>query len=44
MADRLDPSMIDVLTKKTGKTAEQIRPRLSELRRKHSSLTMNAAA
>jgi hypothetical protein len=33
-----------VLTKKTGKTADQIRPRLSELRRKHSGLTMNAAA
>lgn len=44
MADRLNPSIMDALTKKTGKTAEQIRPRLSELRRKHSGLTMNAAA
>lgn len=44
MADRLNPSIMDALTDKTGKTAEQIRPRLSELRRKHSGLTMNAAA
>lgn len=44
MADRLNPSIMNALTKKTGKTAEQIRPRLSELRRKHSGLTMNAAA
>lgn len=44
MADRLNPNIMDVLTKKTGKTAEQIRPRLSELRRKYSGLTMNAAA
>lgn len=44
MADRLSPTIVDVLTKKTGKTVEQIRPRLSELRRKHSGLTMNAAA
>lgn len=35
---------MDVLTQKTGKMAEKIRPRLSELRRKHSGLTMNAAA
>jgi uncharacterized protein YukE len=44
MADRLNPSIMDALRKKTGKTADQIRPRLSELRRKHSGLTMNAAA
>ncbi len=44
MADQLNPSVLDILTKKTGKTAEQIRPRLSELRRKYSGLTMNAAA
>lgn len=44
MTDRLKPSIMDALTKKTGKTVEQIRPRLSELRRKHSGLTMNAAA
>lgn len=35
---------MDVLRQKTKKTAAQIRPRLSELRRKHSGLTMNAAA
>ncbi|MBI3290002.1 hypothetical protein HYZ78_01255 [Candidatus Microgenomates bacterium] len=35
---------MDFLTKKLGKKSEQIRPRLSEIRRKHSGLTMNAAA
>jgi len=44
MADRLNPTILDVLTKKTGKKVEQIRPRLSELRRRYSGLTMNAAA
>jgi hypothetical protein len=44
MADRLDPKIMEALVKRTGKLAEQIRPRLSELRRKHSGLTMNAAA
>lgn len=44
MTDRLKPSILDALVNKTGKTAERIRPRLSELRRKHSGLTMNAAA
>ena len=44
MADRLSPSVMDVLTKRTGKTAEQISPRLSEIRRKNSGLTMNATA
>jgi hypothetical protein len=44
MADRLDPKIMDFLTKKLGKTAEKISPRLSEIRRKHSGLTMNAAA
>ena len=44
MADRLKTSILDTLVSKTGKTAEKIRPRLSELRRKHSGLTMNAAA
>lgn len=44
MADRLKPSILDALVNKTGRTAEQIRPRLSELCRKHSGLTMNAAA
>jgi hypothetical protein len=44
MADRLKPAILEALVNKTGKTAEKIRPRLSELRRKHSGLTMNAAA
>ena len=44
MADRLNPRIMDVLVKKTGKTPDKIRPRLSELRRTHKSLTMNAAA
>ncbi|OGZ05936.1 MAG: hypothetical protein A2845_04000 [Candidatus Lloydbacteria bacterium RIFCSPHIGHO2_01_FULL_49_22] len=44
MTDRLNPKIIVILEAKLGKTAEQIRPRLSELRRKHSGLTMNAAA
>ena len=35
---------MDFLTRKVGRAADQIRPRLSELRRKHSGLTMNAAA
>src|SRR3972149_5030845 len=44
MADRLNPKIMEALVKTTGKSAEQIRPRLSELRRKYSGLTMNAAA
>jgi hypothetical protein len=44
MADRLNPNIMAVLVDKTGKTDKQIRPRLSELRRKYSGLTMNAAA
>lgn len=44
MVDRLNPKIMEVLVEKTSKTAEQIRPRLSELRRKYSGLTMNAAA
>ena len=44
MADKLKPTILEALVNKTGKTAERIRPRLSELRRKHSGLTMNAAA
>lgn len=44
MTDRINPDIMDTLTKKTGKTIKQIRPRLSELRRKYSALTMNAAA
>lgn len=44
MADRLNPGIMGFLTKKLNKKAEQIRPRLSEIRRKYSGLTMNAAA
>src|SRR3989344_2392422 len=44
MTDRLNPKIMEVLVEKTSKTAEQVRPLLSELRRKHSGLTMNAAA
>ncbi len=44
MTDRLNPCIIDFLTKKLDKKAEQIRPRLSEIRRKNSGLTLNAAA
>ena len=36
--------MLIFLTGKLNKTPEQIRPRLSEIRRKHSGLTINAAA
>lgn len=44
MADRLKPAILNFLMKKTGRTAKQIRPRLSEIRREYSGLTMNAAA
>lgn len=44
MTDRLNSSIMEVLTQKTGKAPAKIRPRLSELRRKYSGLTMNAAA
>lgn len=44
MADRLNQSIIGHLAEKLDKTPAQIRPRLSEIRRKHSGLTMNAAA
>lgn len=44
MADKLKSRIMDHLTKKLSKTPEQIRPRISELRRKYSGLTMNAAA
>lgn len=44
MSDRLNPKIKDFLVKKLGKKSEQISPRLSEIRRKHSGLTMNAAA
>ena len=44
MADRLKPAIMAHLEKKLGKTAAQIRPRISEIRRESSALTMNAAA
>lgn len=44
MADRLNPAIMAHLETKLGKTAAQIRPRISEIRRKNSGLTMNAAA
>lgn len=44
MPDKLNPKIMDFLSEKLNKTPEQIRPRLSEIRRKHSGLTMNAAA
>ncbi len=44
MSDKLNPKIMDFLSEKLDKTPEQIRPRLSEIRRKHSGLTMNAAA
>ncbi len=44
MADRLNPKIMDFLTEKLGKKAKDISPRLSDIRRKHGGLTMNAAA
>lgn len=44
MTNRLKPGIMNFLTKKLNKKAEQISPRLSEIRRKYSGLTMNAAA
>lgn len=44
MTDRLNPEIMASLITRTGKTKAKIGPRLSELRRKHSGLTMNAAA
>jgi hypothetical protein len=44
MSNRLKPSIMGFLTQKLNKTPEQIRPRLSEIRRKQSGLTINAAA
>ena len=44
MAGHLNPAIMDHLEKKLGKTAAQIRPRISEIRRDNSGLTMNAAA
>lgn len=44
MTDRLKPEIMELLTKKLEKSSKQISPRLSEIRRKYSGLTMNAAA
>ena len=44
MANRLNPNIINHLETKLGKTATQIRPRISEIRRQNSALTLNAAA
>jgi len=44
MADRLNPAIMAYLAKKLDKKDKQISPRLSEIRRKHTGLTMNAAA
>lgn len=44
MTDRLNPGIMELLVKKLDKKDSQIRPRLSEIRRKNSGLTMNAAA
>lgn len=44
MADRLNPAILTHLEAKLGKTAAQIRPRISEIRRDNSGLTLNAAA
>lgn len=44
MANRLNPNIIKHLETKLGKTAAQIRPRISEIRRRNSALTLNAAA
>jgi valyl-tRNA synthetase len=44
MTDRLKPEILRHLETKLGKTAAQIRPRISEIRRKNSGLSMNAAA
>lgn len=44
MANRLNPAIIAHLENKLGKTAAQIRPRISEIRQESSGLTLNAAA
>lgn len=43
MSDRLNPAIIAHLEKKLGKSAAQIRPRISEIRKDNSGLTLNAA-
>ena len=44
MAKKLKAEIIKFLSDRVGKTPEKIRPRLSEIRRAHSGLTLNAAA
>lgn len=44
MAKRLSPAILEFLKSRLNKTAEKIRPRLSEIRRDYSGLTPNAAA
>lgn len=44
MANRLNPNILKHLEAKLGKTSAQIRPRISEIRRQNSALTLNAAA
>ena len=44
MAKKLNQEILRILKERTGKSAEKIRPRLSELRRRYSGLTPNAAA
>lgn len=44
MRKRLKPGVIEILSKRLNKTPDKIRPRLSEIRRTHSGLTLNAAA
>lgn len=44
MADRLNPAIMAYLAVKLDRASENIRPRISEIRRKNSGLSMNAAA
>lgn len=44
MAKKLNPNILKLLSQRTKKKAELIRPRLSEIKRKYSGLTSNAAA
>ena len=44
MGKKLKSGIIEILSKRLNKTPDKIRPRLSEIRRTHSSLTPNAAA
>ncbi len=44
MGKRLKLGVIEILSQRLNKTPDKIRPRLSEIRRTHSGLTLNAAA